>query len=150
MRLILQRTTSASVTIDSIINGQIENGLVILVGIEAEDTVEDIEYCVKKSIQMRIFNDAQGKMNLSLQDIKGEILLISQFTLYANTTKGNRPSYIQAAPPSIALPIYEQTIQMFETILEKKIQKGIFGADMKVSLVNDGPVTIAIDSKVRQ
>jgi D-aminoacyl-tRNA deacylase len=149
MRLILQRTTSASVTIDSVVEGQIQNGLVILVGIEAEDTVDDIEYCVKKSIQMRIFNDEEGKMNLSLQDIKGDILLISQFTLYANTSKGNRPSFIQAAPPSIAIPLYEQCIKMFETLLEKKIQKGIFGADMKVSLVNDGPVTICIDSKRR-
>lgn len=147
MKMVIQRVKYASVTVDGNITGKIDNGLLIFVGYTHTDTHTDIEKWVKKVIQMRIFNDEQEKMNLSIQDVKGDILLVSQFTLYADTKKGNRPSYIQAAPPAIAIPLYEKTIELFEKHFEKPIQKGIFGADMKIELLNDGPVTIIIDTE---
>lgn len=147
MKAIIQRVAQASVTIDKKIHGKIEKGLLILLGIGIEDTQEDIDWIVKKSVQMRIFNDEEDKMNLSLEDIKGDILLISQFTLMANTKKGNRPSYIAAARPEVAIPLYKRTIEDFEKMLGKKVETGLFGADMKVELLNDGPVTIILDSK---
>ncbi|MCS7027224.1 MAG: D-aminoacyl-tRNA deacylase [Bacteroidia bacterium] len=146
MKMVIQRVKYASVTVDNVIVGKIDTGLLVLVGYTHTDTQTDFEKWAKKVVQMRIFNDEQGKMNLSVVDIKGDILLVSQFTLYADTRKGNRPSYIQAAPPEIAIPLYEKTIQAFEKVLERPIQKGIFGADMKVELLNDGPVTIVIDT----
>ncbi|MCB0506676.1 MAG: D-aminoacyl-tRNA deacylase [Chitinophagales bacterium] len=147
MRAIIQRVSSASVQIEGKIKGQIQTGLLVLLGIENEDTIKDMEWLVKKIIQLRIFSDEEGKMNLSIQDINGDILLISQFTLFASTKKGNRPSFIRSAKPEIANPLYEQFIIETEKVLGKKIQTGIFGADMQVALVNDGPVTIHIDSK---
>jgi D-tyrosyl-tRNA(Tyr) deacylase len=150
MRLLIQRVTQAKVEIEGKIKGEIGQGLLVLQGICAEDTKEDIEWLTKKLIQMRIFTDEEGKMNLSVQDIQGEILIISQFTLYANTRKGNRPSFIQAAPPSQAIPLYESFIKKTTQMLQKPVATGEFGADMQVSLVNDGPVTIWIDSKQRE
>lgn len=147
MRAVIQRVSNASVTIENKIQGKIEIGLLILLGIEETDTEKDIDWLVRKIIQLRIFSDENGKMNLSLQDVNGDILLISQFTLFASTKKGNRPSFIRSAKPAIAIPLYEQFIIETETQLNKKIQTGIFGADMKVELLNDGPVTIIIDSK---
>lgn len=147
MRAVIQRVSKASVTIENIIQGKIEIGLLILLGIEETDTEKDIDWLVRKIIQLRIFSDENGKMNLSLQDVKGDILLISQFTLFASTKKGNRPSFIRSAKPAIAIPLYEQFIIETEKLLNKKIQTGIFGADMKVELLNDGPVTIIIDNK---
>ena len=150
MRLVLQRVTEASVKVDGLIVGAINNGLMILVGIEDADTQEDIEWLAGKASNLRIFDDADGVMNQSVQDIDGAILLISQFTLYAATKKGNRPSYIAAAKPEIAIPIYEQMILQLTKDLGKPIETGKFGADMKVSLLNNGPVTIIIDSKNRE
>lgn len=150
MRVIIQRVSEAAVRINGEIKGQIADGLLILAGFSAADTDEDLSWTAKKIVQMRIFNDADGKMNLSLQDIGGNILLISQFTLFANTRKGNRPSFINAAPPAIAIPLYEKFIRQLETDFGKPIQTGEFGADMQVSLVNDGPVTIIIDSQQRE
>jgi len=147
MRVILQRVTSASVLVDQNIVGRIEAGLVILLGITHEDTAEDIQYIINKTLQLRIFNDENGKMNLSVRDISGECLIISQFTLYASTKKGNRPSYIDAASPDLAIPLYEQFITEFCHHHHAKVATGEFGADMKVSLINDGPVTITLDSK---
>lgn len=147
MKLLLQRVLDASVTIDNQIKGAIRSGLLILAGIEAEDNLDDIQWLVRKTANLRIFNDQQGVMNLSIQDVDGDVLLISQFTLHASTKKGNRPSYIKAAKPDLAIPLYRQLIEVFENELGKPIQTGEFGADMKVSLVNDGPVTIMIDSK---
>lgn len=147
MRAIIQRVKRATVKVDDKIIGKINQGLLVLVGFEASDTMEDISWMVAKISAMRIFNDENGKMNLSLEDLDGEILLVSQFTLHASTKKGNRPSFIQAAKPDIAIPLYRQTIKSFELWLEKTIQTGEFGADMQVSLVNDGPVTISLDSK---
>ena len=147
MRAILQRVQEAKVEVAGEVVGKIEQGLMVLVGFETNETMEDISWMVAKISAMRIFNDEEGKMNLSLEDIKGELLLVSQFTLYALTKKGNRPSFIQAAKPDIAIPLYRQTIKAFEQWLERPIQTGEFGADMKVSLVNDGPVTISLDSK---
>ncbi|WP_026463969.1 D-aminoacyl-tRNA deacylase [Adhaeribacter aquaticus] len=149
MKLVIQRVSEASVTIDNQVKGEIGSGLLVLAGISPDDTSEDLQWLSKKAIQLRIFNDETGKMNKSIQEVGGDILLISQFTLQASTKKGNRPSYIGAAPPNIAIPLYEQFIQVLEIDLGKAIQTGIFGADMKVSLVNDGPVTIIIDSKNR-
>lgn len=149
MRFIIQRVTEAAVRIDTKIEGQIGAGLLILAGIMPEDTDEDIQWLSKKVVQMRIFGDEEGKMNRSVQDIGGGILLISQFTLFASTKKGNRPSFTQAAPPGIAIPRYENLIQQLTRELGKPIETGIFGADMQVSLINDGPVTIVIDSKNR-
>ena len=150
MRIVVQRVSEASVKIEGAINGAIKNGLLILLGIEESDTLEDIDWLCNKLLKMRIFNDENGVMNLSLQDIDGEVLVISQFTLHASTKKGNRPSYIKAARPEIAIPLYEEFNKNLGNLLGKQVKTGIFGADMKVSLVNDGPVTILIDSKIRE
>tara|TARA_R110002012_G_scaffold321471_2_gene549424 strand:+ start:58026 stop:58478 length:453 start_codon:yes stop_codon:yes gene_type:complete len=144
---VLQRVTEASVKIGEEIKGKIKDGLMILLGIEEADSEEDIEWLSRKIINMRIFNDENGVMNRSLLDVHGEILLISQFTLHASTKKGNRPSYIKAAKPDIAIPLYEKMLSTLDMEIPIKIQSGEFGADMKVSLVNDGPVTIILDSK---
>ncbi|RTL47828.1 MAG: D-tyrosyl-tRNA(Tyr) deacylase [Sphingobacteriales bacterium] len=150
MRIIIQRVSQASVTVHNNIVGTIQQGLLVFAGIVNEDNLEDIEWLSHKIVQLRIFNDAAGLMNLSVKEIDGDILLISQFTLHAATKKGNRPSFIKAAKPEIANPIFEQLILHLEQALGKKIEKGIFGADMKVALLNDGPVTIFIDSKNRE
>ena len=150
MRVVLQRVSEASVSIDGKVNGEIGNGLLILVGIEEADTKEDISWLCNKILKMRIFNDEAGVMNCSLQDIDGEVLVISQFTLHASTKKGNRPGYIKAAKPEIAIPLYNQFLLEIENQLGKRVERGVFGADMKVSLINDGPVTIMIDSKSRE
>jgi len=151
MRLVIQRVSSASVEVEEYVVAEIASGLLLLVGIEETDTAEDIEWLVKKVCQLRIFNDSEGVMNLSIQDIGGKIILVSQFTLHASTKKGNRPSYIRAARPETAIPLYEQLIDEFKKVLgSKKVQTGIFGADMQVYLVNDGPVTIIIDSKNKE
>jgi len=150
MKLVIQRVSQASVTIDGTVKGQIGQGLLILLGIEEADTREDAEWLAQKATGMRIFSDTEGKMNLSVKDIDGQILLISQFTLHASTKKGNRPSFIKAARPEQAIPLYEYCIQQFSTGLGKLVQTGEFGADMKVALVNDGPVTIVVDSKNRE
>ena len=150
MRVILQRVSQASVKINGNLKGEIGQGLLVLAGFTASDTLGDLTWTAKKVVQMRIFSDAEDKMNLSLQDVGGDILLISQFTLFANTKKGNRPSYINAAPPAIAIPLYEKFIALLEAELGKNIQTGEFGADMKVALLNDGPVTISIDSQNRE
>ena len=147
MRLVLQRVTEASVKVDGLIVGAINNGLMILVGIEDADTQEDIEWLAGKASNLRIFDDADGVMNLSVKEVHGDILLISQFTLHASTKKGNRPSYIHASKPPVAVPLYEAMIQQLEKEMGKPIQTGQFGADMKVSLINNGPVTIILDSK---
>ena len=150
MRVVLQRVNEASVMIDGKVKSSIEKGFLILVGIEAEDTQEDIEWLCRKIINMRIFGDEDDKMNLSLKDIDGEALIISQFTLHASTKKGNRPGFIKAAKPEVAIPLYEAFIKEFEKQFKKEVGTGEFGADMKVSLLNDGPVTIIIDSKNRE
>lgn len=150
MRVVVQRVSEANVTVDGQVIGAIQEGLMVLLGIQNEDNTEDIQWMVNKLVQMRIFDDAEGVMNLSVKDIEGSILLISQFTLYAATKKGNRPSYIAAAKPEIAIPIYEQMIVALNKELGKPIATGQFGADMKVSLLNNGPVTIIIDSKNRE
>lgn len=150
MKVVIQRVQSASVSIAAEIKGEINQGLLILLGITNDDNISDIEWLCQKISNLRIFTDDKGLMNLSLKDIDGEILLISQFTLFAQTKKGNRPSYINAAKPEVAIPLYKQFIQTLETGLSKSIQTGIFGADMQVSLVNDGPVTIIIDSKNKE
>jgi D-tyrosyl-tRNA(Tyr) deacylase len=146
MRILLQRVSEASVKIEGEINGQIDQGLMLLVGICAEDNQVDIDWLIQKIVNMRIFSDENRKMNLSIQDVQGEILVISQFTLHASTKKGNRPSFIDAARPEIAIPLYENFITQLK-LSNLNVQTGIFGADMKVSLVNDGPVTIWLDSK---
>lgn len=150
MRLVLQRVSEASVTVEGQITGQIGPGLLILAGIEGEDTVDDAAWLVQKLTQMRIFGDTEGKMNLCVKDIGGELLVVSQFTLHASTKKGNRPSFIRAARPEHAIPLYEQFLAMLEAETGKPVARGIFGADMKVALVNDGPVTICIDSHARE
>ncbi len=150
MRVVIQRVTEASVQVNNEIVGAINNGLMILLGIEDADTNEDIEWLSNKIINLRIFNDDNEVMNKSLMDMNGDILLISQFTLHASTKKGNRPSYIKASKPGFAIPMYEKMIAQLEQLLNKKIQTGVFGADMKVRLLNDGPVTIVIDSKNRE
>lgn len=147
MRIVVQRVRNASVTIDGNVKSSIEKGLLVLVGICNEDSQEDIDYLVKKLVNLRVFDDENSVMNLSIKDINGDILLISQFTLMASTKKGNRPSYIRAAGGDISIPLYESFISTIEVALGKKIGTGEFGADMKVSLLNDGPVTIIIDSK---
>ncbi|MFN5443262.1 MAG: D-aminoacyl-tRNA deacylase [Crocinitomicaceae bacterium] len=149
MRVVIQRVSEASVSIDSQVKAKIKQGLMILVGISSEDNQEDIDCLTQKIINLRIFNDENGKMNLSLLDVKGEVLLISQFTLFASTKKGNRPSFIQSAKPEIAVPLYEQLIESLKAN-GIEIKTGTFGADMKVSLTNDGPVTISIDSKNKE
>ncbi|CAM4106259.1 D-aminoacyl-tRNA deacylase [Gillisia hiemivivida] len=150
MRIVLQRVSEASVSIDGKVNGKIGKGVLLLVGIEDDDSKEDISWLVNKILKMRIFNDEAGVMNCSLQDINAEVLVISQFTLHASTKKGNRPSYIKAAKPDIAIPLYEKFILDIEDQLDKKVECGIFGADIKVALINDGPVTIIIDSKSKE
>ena len=150
MRVVLQRVSQASVTVDSKIIADIQKGLLVLVGIEDADTQEDIDWLVGKIIKMRIFGDENDVMNCSVQDIDGDIIVVSQFTLHASTKKGNRPSYIKASKPEFAIPMYENFVKAFERDFGKKVQTGIFGADMKVSLLNDGPVTILIDSKNRE
>jgi D-tyrosyl-tRNA(Tyr) deacylase len=149
MIAVIQRVTNASVEIDVNVKAKIQAGLVVLVGIEEADDAEDIEWLAAKIVNLRIFNDAEGVMNVSVKDINGEIILVSQFTLQASTKKGNRPSYIKAARPDRAIPIYEKLMSTVSLQLGKPVQTGEFGADMKVSLVNDGPVTIVIDTKNR-
>ncbi|AWX45264.1 D-tyrosyl-tRNA(Tyr) deacylase [Flagellimonas maritima] len=150
MRAVVQRVTSASVTVDGKVISKIENGLLILLGIEDADCKDDIEWLSKKIVNLRIFNDEAGVMNRSVMDIEGDVIVVSQFTLYAATKKGNRPSYIKASKPEIAIPIYENFIKRVELELGKKVGTGIFGADMKVELLNDGPVTIFIDTKNKE
>lgn len=150
MRVVIQRVTQASVTINGQVKGEIGLGLLVLAGFTPDDTEEDLKWMASKIAQLRIFSDADDKMNLSVQDVQGDLLLISQFTLFANTKKGNRPSYINAAPPAIAILLYEKFILYTEAALGKKVQTGEFGADMKVALLNDGPVTITIDSKNKE
>lgn len=150
MRAVIQRVSKASVTIDGKIHSQINNGLLVLLGIEDADTNEDIVWLSGKIINLRIFNDSNGVMNESVLDKQGEIILVSQFTLHASTKKGNRPSYIKASKPDIAIPLYEKMIKQLETDLGRPIGTGIFGADMKVELLNDGPVTIVMDTKSKE
>jgi len=150
MRAVIQRVSEASVTVDNTITGAIQKGLLVLVGIEDADTVEDLQWLSTKIVNLRIFNDAAGVMNVSVKDSPGDILLVSQFTLHASTKKGNRPSYIKASKPDVAIPLYENMIAQLQTDLGKPIQTGIFGADMQVRLLNDGPVTIMIDTKARE
>ena len=147
MIVVIQRTSEAAVKVDGEVIGQIAKGLLILLGIEEADGQEDIEWLSKKILNLRIFEDENGVMNRSLLEIDGELLVVSQFTLHASTKKGNRPSYIKAAKPNIAIPLYEQFVETIQLGLGKKVVTGSFGADMKVSLINDGPVTIIIDSK---
>lgn len=147
MRVVIQRVSQASVAVNGSITGSIGVGLLILVGFEHTDTDEDLEWMVGKITRLRIFNDTEGVMNLSVMDVDGQILVVSQFTLHAKTKKGNRPSYIQAAPPDIAIPLYEKFMSMLEDITGKRVERGIFGAMMDVNLINSGPVTIIIDSK---
>lgn len=147
MRILIQRVKSASVNINNEIHSSISKGLLILVGIEESDNQEDIDWLCKKASQLRIFDDDKGVMNLSVKDINGEVLIVSQFTLHAKTAKGNRPSYIKAAKPDISVPFYEAFCKSMEAQLEKEVKTGVFGADMQISLINDGPVTIWMDSK---
>ncbi len=150
MRAVIQRVSYASVKVDGNVAGEIQQGLLVLVGIEDADSVEDLEWLSGKIVNLRIFNDEEGVMNKSVKDIDGEILVVSQFTLHAATKKGNRPSYIRASKPEIATPRYEQFKQQLSIDLDKAVAAGIFGADMKVELLNDGPVTIIIDTKNRE
>ena len=150
MRIVIQRVSEASVEIEQKIVARINQGLLVLVGVEEEDTFEDSNWLVSKIVNLRIFPDENDVMNLSIKDVNGEIIVVSQFTLHALTKKGNRPSYIKAAKPDIAIPMYEKFVQQLEFELGKKIQTGQFGADMKVALVNNGPVTIIIDSKNKE
>jgi D-aminoacyl-tRNA deacylase len=149
MRVVIQRVSEASVKVNGNVIGSIQTGLLVLVGIEDLDSSEDVEWLSNKIVQMRIFNDEAGLMNKSVLDVKGNLLLISQFTLHASTKKGNRPSFIQAARPEKAIPLYKEMINQLESLLGNTIATGQFGADMKVSLINDGPVTITIDSQNR-
>jgi D-tyrosyl-tRNA(Tyr) deacylase len=149
MRVVVQRVSEASVTIDGQLHAAIGQGMLILLGIENADDSTDIEWLCNKLTQLRIFADAEGLMNKSINDIQGEILLISQFTLHAQTKKGNRPSFIAAAKPPVAIPLYEQFIKRMQAHCPNKVSTGVFGADMKVQLINDGPVTLIIDSKNR-
>ncbi|MBL7694255.1 MAG: D-tyrosyl-tRNA(Tyr) deacylase [Cyclobacteriaceae bacterium] len=150
MKAVIQRATQASVTIEGATRSSIGAGLLVLIGIEDADTTEDIEWLSNKIVNLRIFNDEQQIPNISVKDINGDILLVSQFTLHASTKKGNRPSYIKASKPDIAIPLYERMIAQLEQDLGRKIYTGEFGADMKVSLINDGPVTIVIDTKNKE
>lgn len=150
MRVVIQRVLNAQVTINQQIHSQIDKGLLILVGIESQDTSEDINWLVNKIVKMRLFDDENGVMNFSVQDINGELLVVSQFTLHAQTKKGNRPSYIKAARPEMASQMFEQFIVSLEKEFQKEVKTGVFGADMKVSLCNDGPVTILIDTKNKE
>ncbi len=150
MRTVIQRVANASVTVEAKVVAEIQKGLLVFVGIEEADSQEDLDWLVTKITQLRIFNDENEVMNLSVQDIDGDVLVVSQFTLHAATKKGNRPSYIKAAKPDFAIPMYERFVKALELKLGKKVPTGIFGADMKVLLLNDGPVTILIDSKNRE
>ena len=150
MKVVIQRVSKANVKVDGKITGEISEGLLVLLGIEDADTDEDIQWLSNKIVNLRIFNDENGVMNKSVIEINGNILLVSQFTLHASTKKGNRPSYIKASKPEFAVRMYEKMIRQLETDLDKKIQTGIFGADMKVELLNDGPVTIVIDTKNKE
>ena len=150
MRAVIQRVLQASISVEGVKIAEIQCGLLVLLGITDTDTSEDINWLTNKLANLRIFNDADGVMNTSLKNSNRSALVVSQFTLYAQTKKGNRPSYIKAAKPEIAKPLYEQFVQQFETDLEQKVQAGQFGADMKVALVNDGPVTIIVDTKTRE
>lgn len=150
MKIVIQRVSSASVTIDSQIVADIQKGLLVLVGIEDADTKEDIDWLCQKIVNLRIFGDENDVMNLSVKDSDGDVIVVSQFTLQALTKKGNRPSYIKASKPEIAIPLYENFVNSLEIELGKKVQTGVFGADMKVALLNDGPVTIIIDSKNKE
>lgn len=150
MRVVLQRVSEAQVTIDGQVKGAIRAGVVILAAVEPADTVDDVAWLSGKIVRLRIFNDAEGVMNRSLLDVNGDILVVSQFTLFASTRKGNRPSYIRSAPPDVAVPVYEAFVRQLEADLGREIRTGQFGAHMMVSLVNDGPVTIIIDSRVRE
>lgn len=150
MRAVIQRVTEASCKVDGQLTGEITGGLIVLLGIEDSDQQEDLEWLASKIVNLRIFGDEQGLMNKSLADINGDILLISQFTLFAATKKGNRPGFTRAARPEKAIPLYEAMIRQLSTLLGKPVQTGIFGADMKISLLNDGPVTILIDTKNKE
>lgn len=150
MKTVIQRVSSASVTIDTMVVAHIQKGLLVLVGIEDADAQEDIDWLCQKIVNLRIFGDINEVMNLSVKDVDGSILVVSQFTLHALTKKGNRPSYIKASRPEIAIPLYQDFVFSLENKLGKKVQTGVFGADMKVALVNDGPVTILIDSKNKE
>ena len=150
MRVVLQRVTKASVSVGDAVVGSIEKGLLVLLGITHDDTKEDVDWLVNKVVQMRIFDDSKGIMNLSLKDIGGEMLVVSQFTLHALTKKGNRPSYIQAAKHQIAVPLYEAFVQQAQALLEKPVPTGVFGAMMQIDLTNDGPVTMVVDSKNKE
>lgn len=147
MRVVIQRVSEASVAVNGNKISSIKKGLLILVGVEDADSVDDIDFLVKKIVQLRIFDDENGVMNLSVKDVEGDVIVVSQFTLHASTKKGNRPSYIRAAKPNVSIPMYERFISEIETALNKKVGTGEFGAMMDVALVNDGPVTIIIDSK---
>lgn len=150
MRLVIQRVTQASVAVPAEgYESAIGKGMMVLAAFIDEDTQEDLDWCARKLAAMRIFDDEEGVMNLSVRDVDGEVLIVSQFTLYASTVKGNRPSYIKAAKPDVAIPLYEKFLTMVEEQVGKPVGRGIFGADMKVSLVNDGPVTIIVDSKLK-
>ncbi|GMN10566.1 D-aminoacyl-tRNA deacylase [Croceitalea sp. MTPC9] len=150
MRAVVQRVSRASVTVDGNLISKIYKGLLVLVGIEDLDSTEDIVWLSRKIVNLRIFNDEEGVMNKSLHEIDGEAIIVSQFTLHASTKKGNRPSYLKASKPKIAIPLYEEFVNQFEQELGKKVGTGIFGADMKVELLNDGPITIAIDTKNKE
>ena len=150
MRVVIQRVLEASVVVDEKVVGSIKNGLLVLLGIEDADTQDDINWLSNKIVGLRLFDDSEGVMNVSVKDIGGDILLVSQFTLMASTKKGNRPSYIKASKPPVAMPLYEQMITTLSNELGKALQTGIFGADMKVSLINNGPVTITMDSKIKE
>ena len=150
MKVVIQRVNEASVSIDGQIAGSIQKGLMVLLGIETTDTMEDVDWLSNKIVQMRIFDDAEGVMNLSVKEVGGNILLVSQFTLHASTKKGNRPSYIAAAKHDISIPLYEAMIKKLTADMGAPIQTGVFGADMKVALVNNGPVTIIVDSKNKE
>lgn len=150
MRALIQRVAHADVVIEGRTNGEIGRGLLVLLGVHSTDTQEDIVWLVKKISQLRVFDDENGVMNRSVMDVDGEVLVVSQFTLYASTKKGNRPSYINAAPPEVAVPLYESFVESLSSAIKKRVPTGVFGADMKVSLLNDGPVTIMIDTKNRE
>ncbi len=150
MKIVIQRVSSASLRINKEIFSHIEKGLVVFLGIHSEDTLDDIQYLIKKIVALRIFSDGDGKMNLSVHDVKGDLLVISQFTLYAQTKKGNRPSFIDAATPEIALPLYHDFLACLQQQYTGRIETGEFGADMQITLCNDGPITIIIDSKEKK
>ena len=150
MKILIQRVSHASIEVEDTLHAQIKSGLLIFLGIEKDDDSSDVDYLVGKSAALRIFNDPDGKMNLSIQDVGGEALIVSQFTLHASTKKGNRPSYVKAARPEHAIPLYEYFIQKMNLELPEKVKSGVFGADMKIQLLNDGPVTIMIDSKNKE